>query len=185
MRRILIIFGTTDGHTAKVAQAMAATFRDAGFETDVVNAAQEDPSADAYDGIVVAASVHGGSYQRHVKRWVRKQAEPLSRKPTAFVSVCLGVLQRDEAVERELAAIFEKFLRSTGWQPTTVKTVAGALLYTRYNFIKRWVMRRIVRKAGGDTETGRDYEYTDWKDLGQFAAHFADRVRAGSATRAA
>jgi menaquinone-dependent protoporphyrinogen oxidase len=95
------------------------------------------------------------------------------------------VLQHNAGVQRELATIVEKFLRSTGWQPTTVKTVAGALLYTQYNFIKRWVMRWIVRKAGGDTDTTRDYEYTDWKDLAQFAKSFADGVRGGSATKVA
>jgi menaquinone-dependent protoporphyrinogen oxidase len=185
MARILVVFGTTDGHTAKIARAMAATFRAGGIDTDVVNAAHGKPNVDAYDGIVVAASVHARGYQRQVKRWVHRQRESLSKKPTAFVSVCLGVLQHNAGVQRELATIVEKFLRSTGWQPTTVKTVAGALLYTQYNFIKRWVMRWIVRKAGGDTDTTRDYEYTDWKDLAQFAKSFADGVRGGSATKVA
>ena len=42
-----------------------------------------------------------------------------------------------------------------------VKHVAGALLYTRYNIFKRWIMKRIVAKAGGDTDVSRDYDYTD------------------------
>jgi menaquinone-dependent protoporphyrinogen oxidase len=35
-------------------------------------------------------------------------------------------------------------------------------------------MRRIVRKAGGDTDTSRDFEYTDWDDLRTFVNEFAD-----------
>jgi menaquinone-dependent protoporphyrinogen oxidase len=37
-------------------------------------------------------------------------------------------------------------------------------------------MKRITRKAGGDTDTSRDYEYTDWSDLRTFAEDFGRRV---------
>ena len=52
------------------------------------------------------------------------------------------------------------------------KPVAGALPYTRYNWFIRRVMKRIAAKAGGDTDTTRDYEYTDWQDLRSFAEQF-------------
>ena len=31
------------------------------------------------------------------------------------------------------------------------------------------MMRRIVRKVGGDIDITRDYEYTDWEDVADFA----------------
>jgi len=37
-------------------------------------------------------------------------------------------------------------------------------------------MKRIVRKAGGDIDTSRDYEYTDWDDLRRFAGEFVAMV---------
>jgi menaquinone-dependent protoporphyrinogen oxidase len=52
--------------------------------------------------------------------------------------------------------------------------VAGALPYTRYNFLVRFLMKRIARKAGGPTDTSRDYDFTDWAALDRFAAAFAD-----------
>jgi menaquinone-dependent protoporphyrinogen oxidase len=36
-------------------------------------------------------------------------------------------------------------------------------------------MRLIVGYAGGDTDTTRDYEYTDWDAVERFAAVFAKR----------
>jgi menaquinone-dependent protoporphyrinogen oxidase len=93
-------------------------------------------------------------------------------KPSAFLSVSLGVLQPDPKVQQEVADIVNGFLRKTGWHPAIIQNVAGALLYTKYNWIKRWVMKRIVRKAGGDTDTSRDYEYTNWADLRAFADRF-------------
>jgi menaquinone-dependent protoporphyrinogen oxidase len=38
-------------------------------------------------------------------------------------------------------------------------------------------MKRIVQKAGGDTDTSRDYEYTDWNDRRAFAEQFVQLVQ--------
>jgi len=40
-------------------------------------------------------------------------------------------------------------------------------------------MKRVVAKVAGDTDTTRDYEYTDWDDLRAFAREFAGRVEVG------
>jgi menaquinone-dependent protoporphyrinogen oxidase len=177
MPRILVLYGTTDGQTAKIARYLGDTLREQGAEVDIIDARTASPHPDKYTAIVVAASVHAGGYQRAVRRWARAHAPELNEKPTAFVSVCLAVLQREPKVQQELAAIIDRFLASTRWRPMMTKIVAGALPYTRYNWIKKWVMVRIVRKAGGDTDTRRDYEYTDWIDLRAFAEQFGRFAR--------
>jgi menaquinone-dependent protoporphyrinogen oxidase len=169
MTDFLVIFGTTDGQTGKIANVLAHNLRSLGATVDVVNAASSTPSPASYRAVVVAASVHASGYQPEVAHWIGQYRDYLSARPTAFVSVCLGVLQHDAAVDAELAAIMSRFFEKTGWTPTTTKIVAGALPYTRYNILKRWMMRRIVRKAGGDTDVTRDHEYTDWADLAAFA----------------
>jgi menaquinone-dependent protoporphyrinogen oxidase len=195
--RILVLYGTTDGQTARIARALGDTLRSQDGDVDVFDARSTCPSPDGYDAVIVAASVHAGGYQRAVRQWVRAHAHALNGKPSAFVSVCLAVLQREPAVQQELTAIVDRFFAATGWHPTMTKNVAGALLYTRYNWMKRWAMLRIVRKAGGDTDTSRDYEYTDWEDLRMFAEQFGrlvcerghesvhDRVRAAIAAAVA
>jgi menaquinone-dependent protoporphyrinogen oxidase len=45
-------------------------------------------------------------------------------------------------------------------------------------------MKRIASASGGDTDTSRDYEYTDWRDLGDFADRFAALVSPVTAMRA-
>ncbi len=172
MARILMLYGTTDGQTGKIARAVADTLRTFNHDVDVINARTGWPQAAAYDAVVVAASVHAGGYQRAVHRWVHAHADALNTRPTAFISVCLGILQRDPKADADLKAILTRFLTATGWQPRMAKAVAGALPYTRYNPFTRWIMKRIVSKAGGDTDTSRDYEYTDWQDLRVFAEDF-------------
>ena len=54
-------------------------------------------------------------------------------------------------------------------QPGATRPVPGALLYTRYNPVNRWMMKRI--------DTSQDYEYTDWNEVRAFADEFGARVR--------
>jgi len=174
MSRVLILYGTTDGHTRKIATALREALVDEGVYAFVSDAryGTESVLAEEYDGVIVAASVHAGGFQRPVTRWVRAQAKQLNRMPTAFLAVCLGILEKRPETRRALDEIVKRFQQSTTWRPRVVKFVAGALPYTRYNWLKRWIMRRMVAKAGGDTDTTRDYEYTDWTDLRVFAQAF-------------
>ena|SRR5688572_27174382 len=181
MNRVLILYGSTEGQTEKIAYAMNETLRRAGIDCNVVKAGTLTPIVAHYSAIIVAGSVHSGRYQRSVEHWVRAHAAELNDKPTAFVSVCLAILQQsDPKVMAELDAIVRRFTVTTGWNPGIVKQVAGALLYTRYNVLKRWIMKRIVAKAGGETDTSRDYEYTDWADVRRFTEEFVRRIPAAA-----
>jgi menaquinone-dependent protoporphyrinogen oxidase len=176
MTHILIIYGTTDGHTRKIAQVLAENLRAHFCSVDTVDAVGtlRRLSPEGYDAVIVAASVHIGDYQRQVAAWVRAHAPLLNLIPTAFLSVSLGVLEPGTKARQELLRIMRRFLDRCGWRPTITKMVAGALPYTRYGWIKRMMMKRIVARAGGDTDTTRDYEYTDWNDLRTFSRDFAE-----------
>lgn len=73
--------------------------------------------------------VHGGHYQKPVEQWLRTHVWQFGSKPTAFVSVCLGVLQRDPKVDADLNAIIHRFVDPIDWHPTLIKIVAGALSF--------------------------------------------------------
>ena len=181
MRQVLVLYGTTDGHTHAIADAVGRALLLSGFDVDVVNAAIADPMAEEYCAVVVAASVHTGKYQPAVVAWLKRHVTALNTRPTAFVSVSLGVLQTsDAAVMAEIEMIAQRLLTATGWRPGEIKHVAGALLYTQYNFFKRWLMKRIVAKAGGDTDTSKDYDYTNWVDLRAFVDEFGRRLKAAA-----
>lgn len=94
------------------------------------------------------------------------------------MSVCLGILEQRAEAQREVRQIMARFFADSGWSPALSTTVAGALPYTRYGWLKKWIMRRMVAKAGGDIDTTRDYEYTNWDDVGAFARTFARQVAA-------
>jgi menaquinone-dependent protoporphyrinogen oxidase len=176
MARILVLYATSEGQTARIAHGIAMRLRFDDFVADVVQAGTADPRPSDYDGIIIAGSIHVGGYQKPIARWLRAHVMEIGDRPTAFVSVCLAVLSKQEKARDEARAIPRRFVDGLGWHPTLIKVVAGALPYTKYSFFTRWIMKRIVSEAGGDTDTSRDYEYTDWKDLRDFTDRFAKLV---------
>jgi menaquinone-dependent protoporphyrinogen oxidase len=176
MSRILIVYGTSHGQTRKIAYRMADMVAALGVNpvTREAGRAGELHAAD-YDAAIILASLHAGGYQRGVTRWIEANAPALRTRPTAFVSVCLAILEKDPAARHQAAAIAEQFVLRHAWRPGEIRIVAGALPYTRYGWLTKLIMRRIAAKAGGDTDTTRDFEYTDWNAVEEFTTTFCHR----------
>ena len=164
MSRLLIVYGTREGHTRAIAARIADTARAAGHSADVVAAALH-PSLAGHDAVIVAAPVHQLRHPPEVIRWVCDNLAALGRLPTAFFSVSLAAALPGHGGRRDVQANVEDFIRETGWRPGIARAVAGALAYTRYGFLARLGMRLTARHIGLDTDTSRDHAYTDWEQL--------------------
>jgi menaquinone-dependent protoporphyrinogen oxidase len=173
MTKILIAYGTTEGQTAQIADHLSELMRSRGLEAHALNLNSQSVSVDGYDAVVVGGSIHMGKHQEDVVEFVRKNRADLERLPSAFFSVSL-------AANGDLAnaeAYVENFVQQTGWRPSKVGLFSGALLYRQYGFLKRYMMKRIVRdKPGMSTDTSRDYVYTDWDQVNRFAEDFVERL---------
>jgi len=177
MSHILVLYGTTDGHTRKIAEFLRGALEEEGARVVVIDAAAAKFGvlAQEYAGVIVAASLHVGEYQHSVRHWVHANAAALNERPGVFLSVCLAVMEQRPEARAEAERIMQRFLEATGWRPASSRLVAGAVPFTRYGWWKRLVMKRVVRKAGGEADTSRDYEYTNWDDLRAFARDFVRR----------
>jgi menaquinone-dependent protoporphyrinogen oxidase len=60
MARILVLYGTTDGQTRKIAHSIADTLRTLGESADVIQAGTAWPLPEHYAAVIVAASVRAG-----------------------------------------------------------------------------------------------------------------------------
>ena len=174
MTKILIAYGTSEGQTAQIADYLAGVIRGRGLEVEALDLKQsKDVSVAGCDAVIIGGSVHRGKHQSDVVDFVSKNRADLEHLPSAFFSVSL-------AASGDLAnaeAYVENFMQQTGWRPTKVGLFSGALLYRQYGFLKRYMMKRIVRdKPGMPTDTSRDYVYTDWDQVKRFAEDFAERL---------
>ena len=179
MRPIAIVYATHEGHTQRIAEHVAATVRAHGRAADVLEAARvEEPfPTDRYAVVLLASPVHVGKHDRGMVEFVKRHRTELERLPAAFLSVSLSEAGVEDATRpaelraqaaEDVHAALETFTTETGWRPPRVKPVAGALLYTRYGALVRFVMRLIARKSGAPIDTTRDYVFTDWEALDRF-----------------
>jgi menaquinone-dependent protoporphyrinogen oxidase len=176
MPRILLLYATTEGQTARIAERIAHKLRETGHSVEVLPADTAQAQPAAYDGVMVGASIHYGHHPAYLRTLIRRHRDVLAARPCAFFSVCLsagGPRPKPAAAQRYL----DKFLRQTGWQPQLTASFAGALKYSLYGPIKRRVMIVIVGLGGGNTDTSQDYEYTDWDAVVRFAEAYAQRLK--------
>jgi menaquinone-dependent protoporphyrinogen oxidase len=134
MAKIAVLYGTTEGQTAKIAQRITGIRRQHGHHVDVVHLAEVDASFDiaAYDGVVVGASIHEGSHQRYVYGWLKAHQVALARMPTAAFTVCLAIRSLNEDERAEARAFSGLYHEKTGWNPDASEVFAGALMYSRH-----------------------------------------------------
>ncbi|HEX8724237.1 MAG TPA: flavodoxin domain-containing protein [Gemmatimonadaceae bacterium] len=175
---VLIVYGTKYGQTARIAARIRNVLNERDYDV-TLRAADELPVGlcpSQFDATIVGASMIAGKYQKSVRKFVARHRWVLNRVPSAFFAVSgaagsTNPLEREEAHHR-----MEQFCRDAGWHPKLALSVAGAIAYTKYGIVTRWVMTRVSRKEGRSTDTSRDHEYTDWVQVEQFADRFADRM---------
>jgi len=176
MTRFLLVYGTREGQTARIADLIAQDLRAAGDTVDARNLRHGTaPTPAGYDAVIVGASVHAHGYEREVRRWVRANRAALDEMPNAFFSVSLSAANTDAESVAEMDDVIDRFVRETGWRPHVQHRFAGALVYSQYNWLVKRVMRRIVRKEsnGGYQDMTRDYDLTDYDDVHVFALRLA------------
>ena len=164
---VLILYATTEGHTARVAERIAKRLQDKGHRVESRRARSARASLDLerYETVIVGAPVHYGRHPGHLRSLLRKHRAALAARPGAFFSVSLSARSKPPAARRYV----QNFLRQVGWHPQQTAAFGGALPYSRYGAFKRLLMIAFVGLAGGDTDTSRDYEYTDWDAVDRFA----------------
>jgi menaquinone-dependent protoporphyrinogen oxidase len=163
--KVLIVYGTTEGQTRKISEFLKEEIGKEGYEVELSDATLNPPNPKEYNAVIVAGSLHAGNYQTSIQHYVKDHHDIINEKRSIFISVSLIAATKDQESWRELEEHTEKFLNLTGWHPDHIEQVAGALLYTKYDFFKRFLMRMISKRSGGDVDTTRDYEYTDWDQV--------------------
>ncbi len=194
LQRIAVLFATREGHTQRIAERIAEDLRLLGFDVDLHTVRNPLPfSLKNYSAAVLAASVHAGSHEKEMVHFVKDHRSELESMTTAFLSVTLSEAgaERLDATPKEHADFVQdvdrmlgKFFKETKWHPTLAKPVAGALLYTRYNYLVRLIMRSIAKRAGAATDISRDYDYTDWVGLDKFVDDLAEEIHRSPAAAA-
>ena len=177
MSRILILYSTTDGHTLIISQRLQKVIAEQGYAVDVMPIdAGEHENLEAFDKIVIGASIRYGKHQKHVYDFIDRHRKSMESRPNAFFSVNL-VARKPGRDQLDSNPYVKKFLRQIAWQPHHVAIFAGKLNYPIYNWLDRNIIRLIMRLTGGPTDPDTVMEFTDWQKVDAFGLLVSDMTK--------
>lgn len=174
-----VFYATREGQAERVAERVAGDLRWHDIDVDVVNVKHVDDEFHWTDyGVVfVVASVHVGRHEKEMIDFVLRSKNELEDLHASFLSLTLSqagaelpsnTLTRRDAAHADALRMIEDFSKATGWRPEHSLTVAGALAYSKYNVLIRWIMKLIARTEGFSGPADRDYEFTNWPAVDRF-----------------
>ncbi|MEG3128860.1 menaquinone-dependent protoporphyrinogen IX dehydrogenase [Pantoea cypripedii] len=169
--KALIVYSSRDGQTQKIAGRIAQTLAPQQL-CDVIDV-QQTTSLDwtQYDRVLIGASIRYGHFHPALMKFVTTHLTQLQQRASGFFSVNLTARKADKCTP-ETNVYTHKFLTQSPWQPDCCAVFAGALRYPHYRWFDRVMIQLIMRMTGGETDTSKEVEYTDWQKVALFAQDF-------------
>jgi menaquinone-dependent protoporphyrinogen oxidase len=173
MTKVLILYMSRGGHTARIARRLCESIAAAGGHAvmmDLVEAGHEGVDWNLYDVVVLGAPVLYGKYDRSVLDFVAQHRSQLEARPNSFfnVSVVARVPEKSTVAGNRY---MQKFLQLSPWRPRDLKVIAGKVDYPAWPWLDRQMIRLIMKMTHGPTDTSAVIDYTNWDDVRAYGEH--------------
>ncbi|USD65266.1 menaquinone-dependent protoporphyrinogen IX dehydrogenase [Vibrio sp. SCSIO 43136] len=173
MKKALLLYSSREGQTQKILKAIENQLPEHQCETLDLHQLGSIDFAD-YDKVVIGASIRYGHLNKKLYQFIQTNLQQLNQHQPAFFCVNLTARKEDQGKDTpEGSAYIKTFLKKSPWQPKLIGVFAGALLYPRYGWFDRVMIRFIMSMTGGETDTSKEVEYTNWEKV----ALFGQKVR--------
>jgi len=177
MTSILITYGTGQGQTATVAGCIESVLSDRGFDVRTAHVGEmPSVSIEDFDAILVGGSINNRQHRPEVLEFVREHRDAITARPNGFFQVSMASAVGSEWAEEGVQLFVDQLTEETGWEPDRIGRFAGAIKYPRYSRFLRLGFLAYSALSTGDTDTSREYEYTDWGEVERFAVEFGEYV---------
>lgn len=169
MSSVLIAFSSVDGQTLKICRFIADCLeREGDSATLVAIDGKETIQVQAFDKVIVGASIRYGKHRREVYEFIRRHRLALDDRPSAFFSVNV-VARKTGKDSPETNPYMKGFKARTTWRPSIAAVFAGRISYPKYGIVDREVIRLIMWLTHGPTDRRSDTEFTRWERVETFA----------------
>jgi menaquinone-dependent protoporphyrinogen oxidase len=170
---VLLLYSTVDGHTLEICRRLENVISEAGHDLTLIElTANSDPDIQAFDRVVIGASIRYGKHRPEVAKFIAHNQSTLEDKSGAFFSVN-AVARKPEKRTPETNPYVRKFLDSISWKPSHIGIFAGKIDYPRYGFIDKTMIRFIMWITKGPTDPTGTFEFTDWEAVDEFGRQVA------------
>ncbi len=129
---ILVTYATRYGSTQQVAEAIAATLREGGFEVDT-QPIRQVRSLESYGAVVLGAPLYMFHWNKDALGFLSRYHAVLTQKPIAIFA--LGPLNKVEKEFRDARTQLDKELAQFSWlTPVTIEIFGGKLEPAKFTF---------------------------------------------------
>lgn len=171
MEKILLLHSSTDGHTIKILNYIKEKLgSEVECELQNINLITTIDFT-LYDRIMIGGSIRYGHLNKNLYAFIANNLSQLEQNKVAFFCVNLTA-RKVEKNTPETNAYMQTFLSKSKWIPELQAVFAGALYYPRYKWFDRVMIQLIMKITGGETDSSKEVEYTDWDKVEQFAIQF-------------
>lgn len=172
MKKALFLYSSREGQTVKILHYIEEQLT--GYQCELVDLHQiETVDFSLYDRVLIGASIRYGHLNKKLYQFIERHHQQLDSHKVGFFCVNLTARKEDQGKDTPEGSIYvKKFLKLSVWQPSLIGVFAGALYYPRYNLFDRTMIKLIMKMTGGETDTSKEIEYTNWNKVAIFAEKF-------------
>lgn len=160
--KVLVAAASRHGSTAEIADKIADTLRERGFEVDRTKP-EDVSSLDGYDAIVVGSPIYFRQWDSHANEFLRNFYPQLKDMPVWAFSSGLSSVERPVSYDK----------RRIGPAQTAVPLRHHATFPGRYKPSLLSLRERSIARLAGAVEG----DYRDWAKIEQFAANIASQLQ--------
>jgi menaquinone-dependent protoporphyrinogen oxidase len=170
--KLLFLYSTREGQTKKILTRISEQFPEEQCEfIDIHTNPQVDFSQ--YDKVMVGASIRYGKLNPKLYSFIDTYSSQLARVKAAFICVNLTARKEAEGKDTPLGSPYvQTFLKKSSWKPELIGVFAGALYYPRYRLFDKMMIKLIMSMTGGETDTSKEVEFTNWEKVDNFGCKF-------------
>lgn len=172
MKKTLLLYSSSEGQTLKILRYIENKLVD-DHECQFLNI-DEMPEVNFahYDKVLIGASVRYGGLSKKLYQFIKNNLLALQASKAGFF--CVNLTARKAGKDTLEGSVYlQKFIKLSPWKPLIVAVFAGALRYPRYGFFDRLMIQFIMRITGGETDTTKEVEYTNWARVNEFSEQFS------------
>ena len=168
MKKILIIYSTTDGHTKTICERIK-NFSKSSNNIKIVSLNEVSiRDLNTHQEIIIGASIRYGKHNKNIYSFVEKNKNILDSKKNAFFSVNV-VARKPEKNKPSNNPYIVNFLKKSVWKPNRLAVFAGKVDYPNYGFFNKLIIRFIMLLTKGPLDTSKTYIFTDWNEVEKFS----------------
>jgi menaquinone-dependent protoporphyrinogen oxidase len=120
---VLLAYATRFGSTQEVAEAVAASLREAGLKVDL-RLMREVESLDQYEAVVLGAAIYNTKWHAEAHQFLARHQAALTQRPVAIFT--LGPISSSANAKRNSRRQLDKELTKYPWlKPAVVEIFAG------------------------------------------------------------